>query len=147
MSQSYTAETSCPVAHDVYEKVKLQFGQCQFSPGFFDDFYADFTAQSPQIQAAFANTDMKAQKEALRSGLSILMMYAAGGNQYAEGKLDRIGTSHSRTGLNISPDLYKVWTDSLMRTVRKHVRNTDAETDAAWARILKFGADRIASHY
>ncbi len=147
MSSTCTADTSCPVAQDVYEKVKLQFGQCQCSPGFLDDFYVDFTAQSPVIQQAFANTDMAAQKEALRSGLSILMMYAGGGNRYAESKLDRIGASHSRSELSISPDLYSVWISSLIRTVKKHVPELDAATETAWARILKHGADRIASHY
>ena len=138
--------TPSPADFTAIKIVKKQFGETSIRPTFFDDFYADFTRQSPEIAAAFAKTDMKAQKEALRSGLSFLLMFAEG-NTFASRKLDGIGKSHSRTGLAIRPQLYPLWVGSLIRTVKKHQENFDATSEAAWKRVLQVGVDRITSWY
>ena len=129
-----------------YAIVKRQLNSCYSKPHFFDDFYADFTAQSPEIAAAFAKTDMQAQKDALRKGLSFLIMYAEGSG-VAGSKLDRLGGTHSRTGYNIRPQLYAVWIDSLVRTVKKYIPENDWAAEKAWRHILQLGVNRIQSWY
>ena len=126
--------------------VNRQYGVCSMKPEFFDDFYADFTSQSPEIRAFFAKTDMPAQKQALRSGLAFLIMYAAG-KPMAITKLEQLGKSHSRGGYNIRPDLYPLWMGALIRTVKKHTPDFDATSEKAWKRVLQKGVDQIVSWY
>ena len=135
-----------PADLEAHAIVKRQFGESTSNPSFFDDFYREFTHQSPEIAAAFAKTDMKSQKEALRSGLSFLIMYASG-NSFAVDKLDRLGKTHCRTGYNIKPTLYPIWINSLVRTVKKHVVGFDRTSEAAWRHVLQLGVNRIQSSY
>ena len=129
-----------------HEIVKRQFGMCCTQQDFFDDFYRDFTRQSPEILAAFAHTDMQQQKGVLQSGLTFLIMFASG-STYAGNKLDRLGQTHSRTGYNIRPQLYPLWVNSLVRTVQKHVVGFDRDAEQAWRRVLELGVNRIRSAY
>lgn len=131
---------------NAHKVVKQQFGEVSVHFGFFDDFYKDFTGQSPEIAAAFAKTDMKAQKIALRKGLAFLIMFAEG-DGFAIKTLDKLGQSHSRSQLNISPKLYPLWQEALIRTVRKHALRFDAASELAWRHILQLGVDRIKSAY
>lgn len=130
-----------------YALVKDEFSHCVVSPGFFDDFYREFTGKSAEIRAMFANTEMKAQKEALRAGLMFLIMYAEGKSSFAASKLDKIGATHRKTQLNVRPDLYPFWMQSLIATVRKHVPAFDETSHAAWRAVLQHGVNRIVSHY
>jgi hemoglobin-like flavoprotein len=142
-TRAYVPSTADLEAHDI---VKKQFGEGSANLSFFDDFYREFTRQSPEIAAAFAKTDMKSQKEALRSGLAFLIMYSAG-NSFANDKLDRLGKTHCRTGYNIQPKLYPLWIESLVRTVKKHVPNFDRASETAWRHVLQLGVNRIQSWY
>lgn len=147
MQATQAKELKPPVADlEAYEIVKRQFGICCSHSEFLDDFYRDFTSKSPDIQKAFANTDMRAQKEALKSGLTFLIMYASG-NTFAANKLDRLGQTHSRNGYNIRPQLYSIWIDSLLRTVQKHITGFDQVAEQAWRRVLQLGVKRIQSAY
>ena len=42
--------------------VMQSYGRCCASASFFDDFYRNFLASSPQIREKFTDTDMPAQK-------------------------------------------------------------------------------------
>lgn len=127
--------------------VKKQFAHCVTKPTFFDDFYAEFTGRSPEIRQMFAKTDMSAQKAALRSGLSFLIMFAEGNSAFAAAKLDRLGQSHRRTQLNVRPELYPLWLQSLIKTVERHLPDFDESSRKAWKEILQLGVDRMVSHY
>lgn len=145
-----TAVMTPPATHvdpAYYALVKDEFSRCVISPGFFDDFYREFTGKSPEIRTMFAHTEMKAQKEALRAGLMFLIMYAEGKSAFATTKLDKIGTTHRRTQLNVRPDLYPFWMQSLITTVSKHVPTFSPTSRAAWQAVLQHGVNRIVSHY
>ncbi len=137
-----------PVAlpRELFEPVNKQFGECLLSKTFLDDFYAEFTGRSAEVRAMFANTDMTAQKDALRGGLTFLMLYA-NANAFAADKLDRLGKTHARTGYNILPDMYPLWVDSLVKTVRKHSPGFTSEDESRWRKVLLHGIERIKSHY
>ena len=130
-----------------YALVKQQYSHCVISPGFFDDFYKVFTSKSPEIGKMFANTEMTAQKEALRAGLTFLIMFAEGRSNFAAEKLDKIGTTHRKTQLNVRPDMYPMWMSSLITTVKKHTPNFDDTSLKAWTAVLQYGVNRIVSHY
>lgn len=129
-----------------YQLVNQQYGVCTMKPGFFDDFYADFISQSPEIEALFSRVDMSDQKQALRSGLAYLIQFAAGKPTAAQ-KLEQLGKSHCRSGYNIRPDFYPVWIEALIRTVKKHSGKFDAKSEQAWRLVLQKGVDQIVSWY
>ncbi len=130
-----------------YARVKDEFSRCIIKPSFFDDFYQEFTAKSPVIGQMFAHTEMAAQKDALRAGLTFLIMYGEGKSNFAADKLDKIGTTHQRTRLNVRPDMYPMWIQSLIATVRKHVPTFDDTSRKSWEAVLQHGVNRIVSHY
>ena len=140
--------THVPTSNELesYQLVNSQYGECSSQPKFFDSFYAEFTGKSPEIATAFANTDMQAQKDALRNGLAFLIMYAKG-SATAGNKLDRLGGTHARTGYNIRPQLYPIWINALVSTVKKHIPGFDAASEAAWRKVLQLGVNRITSWY
>ncbi|MDP1799110.1 MAG: globin [Planctomycetaceae bacterium] len=136
-----------PVDPSHYALVKDEFGRCLIKPTFFEDFYKEFIGKSSEIGRMFANTEMSSQKEALRAGLTFLIMYAEGKSPFATEKLDKLGASHKRTRLNVRPDMYPLWIQSLIATVRKHVPTFNETSLKAWQTVLQNGVNRIVSHY
>lgn len=130
-----------------YAQVKDEYSRCLIKPTFFDDFYKEFTSKSPEIGKMFANTEMVAQKEALRAGLTFLIMYAEGKSPFATEKLDKLGASHKKSRINVRPDMYPMWMQSLIATVRKHVPTFNDASSKAWQAVLQHGVNRIVSHY
>jgi hemoglobin-like flavoprotein len=126
------------------DRVMQSYGRCCASSDFFDDFYQNFLASSPQIREKFANTDMTAQKQLLRQGILNLVLYARG---MPDTKLRALGCSHARDALDIRPELYDLWLDSLLRTIRIHDRAWDEQTGVAWREVLTKGINLIKSYY
>lgn len=125
-------------------RVMQSYGRCCASPSFFDDFYKTFLNSSPAIREKFVKTDMAAQKHLLRAGILNLVLFARG---MPDTKLRALGESHSRTGFNILPELYDIWLDSLLQTVRQHDPELEPADLVAWKETLGKGIDVIKSHY
>lgn len=126
------------------DRVMQSYGRCCRSEHFFDDFYVNFRATSPVIRDMFVNTDMDAQKHLLRAGILNLVLYARG---MPDTKLKALGQSHSRTGMNIHPDLYDLWLKALLQTVIEHDPEVGPEDRKAWLNVLNKGIDVIKSYY
>ena len=124
--------------------VMQSYGRCCASDGFFDSFYQNFLASSPQIRDRFANTDMPAQKLLLRQGILNLVMYARG---MPDTKLRALGESHSRERLDIRPELYDLWLDALLLTISEHDKECDADVRQAWREVLNKGIAVIKAGY
>jgi hemoglobin-like flavoprotein len=129
------------------DDVAQSYGRCCNSEGFFDDFYDAFLKSSPKIAPMFAKTDMAKQKQLLRSGISMLLMYSKGGNIISEKTMERLGASHSRNGYNVTPDLYPFWVKSLLETIKKHDKKFSPELEAAWKQELNKGISYLCSKY
>lgn len=125
-------------------RVMQSYGRCCASPSFFDDFYKTFLNSSPAIREKFVKTDMAAQKHLLRAGILNLVLFARG---MPDTKLRALGESHSRTGFNIRPELYDIWLDSLLQTIRQHDPELEPADLVAWQETLGKGIDVIKSHY
>lgn len=125
-------------------RVMQSYGRCCASPSFFDDFYKTFLNSSPAIREKFVKTDMAAQKHLLRAGILNLVLFARG---MPDTKLRALGESHSRTGFNIRPELYDIWLDSLLQTIRQHDPELEPADLLAWQETLGKGIDVIKSHY
>jgi hemoglobin-like flavoprotein len=126
------------------DRVMQSYGRCCASPTFFDDFYQQFLASSPKIREKFTGTDMPAQKQLLRQGILNLVMFARG---MPDGKLRALGNSHSREGFDIRPELYDLWTQSLLETIGRHDQQFAEPLRRDWREVLNKGIEVIKSHY
>lgn len=139
-------QTLAAVDKETLALVQSRYGYCCTQPTFFEDFYKDFVAQSAEIRNLFKNTDMLKQKAALRQGVAFLIMYA-GGNALAEGKISELTRTHNRSGYAIRPDMYKVWLEAFLRTVKKHDPKHDANHDKAWRTVLTQGIETMKAGF
>lgn len=94
----------------------------------------------------FSRVDMQKQNELIRQGVERLIDFAAG-SETAQQELGRLGESHGRSGLNIAPELYSVWVNTLMDTVRTHDSEADDNVEAAWRLTLRRGIELMTSLY
>ena len=130
----------------VMDKVNRSYGQCCTSKGFFDDFYNNFLASSPEIAGMFAGTEMTRQKQLLRAGIGHLIM-AYRGQPMSKMKLEKIAVSHNAAHMNIKPALYPLWKKALLTTIAKHDPEFDEEIRKAWLKVLDKGISDIIARY
>lgn len=124
--------------------VMQSYGRCCRSETFFNTFYRIFLASSPEMRAKFANTNMQAQQLLLRQGIMNIVLYARG---MPDTKLQALGCSHSRKAMDIRPELYTLWTDSLLQTIREHDSEADTHTINAWFEVINKGIAVILKQY
>ncbi len=127
-------------------EVKESYSRCCVNPKFFDLFYANFLASHSTIAPMFAKTDMAKQKSLLRQGVSMMFMHLAGNGVGTTG-IDRIGESHSKKKMNIYPNLYDYWINSLVKSVKACDEKLTPAIEAEWRKTLRAGVDRIVSFY
>ncbi len=127
--------------------VSNSYGRCLRKSNFYDRFYEIFMATDPRIAPMFANTDFKKQKELIKQGVNMTLMFGVGNNPTAEHVIERISKSHSASELNVSPDLYRFWLDSLMKTVAEFDPEFSAELEKAWRLQLAPAIERIKAGY
>ena len=120
--------------------------RCWEQASFFDEFYALFMENSPEVKSLFKNTDFKKQKTLLRVGLSYLISYAQG-DESVKKKIEELGMLHGRHKLNISPAWYPIWVNSLMEVVSKHDAYFNHELEQSWRKTLQKGIDLMVSKY
>lgn len=126
--------------------VRQSFGRCTLSDQFLVTFYEILTGSLDEIRIQFAHTDMPRQRRLLKEGLIYLISYPTG-NEFARKRVTELGISHSRAQLNVRPEFYQIWADSLMQAIERHDSNYDAALDAAWRRILAPGIAAMMALY
>ena len=127
-------------------KVRESYGRCVLSDTFFEDFYDSFMGSSSEIRAYFSKTDMAKQRSLLREGISFMLLYAG---QKSSGKIaiEHIGKIHDNEHINVRPELYPLWVESLLKCVEKHDKYFDEEVRAAWKEILEPGINHFKDVY
>lgn len=130
--------------------VQQSFGRCLLNttlgPSFLDAFYEEFLASDPRVKLLFARTDMGKQKELLRQGLVMLIMYGKGSG-LAQSAVKQLAVKHDREHLNIKPELYRVWVRSLLSCVQKYDQKFDDSLDKLWNEILDHGIRAMKDAY
>lgn len=119
---------------------------CQHGPVIFDTFYATLADHVPGVGAMFANTDMQKQNELIRDGIATLIDYACG-DEAAEVELRRLGILHSRSQLNVTPDMYPGWVNALMGVVAEYDPQRSDAVEAGWREVLAPGISVMISKY
>lgn len=131
--------------NDINE-VNSSYGRCKLSKGFLDTFYDILLASSPDIEHRFRDTDFPRQQKALKRGLTFLIMFSQG-SEVAAAKLDQIGEIHDGIHFDIRPDLYPLWTESLMQAIARHDSKFNAGLEKKWRKCLAPGLRYLASKY
>jgi hemoglobin-like flavoprotein len=120
--------------------------RCDTNPGFLDRFYQTFLASSPKVKEKFVNTDFVRQKRALRASLHLMLVAASeedGPRKYLAG----LAARHGRSQLDIGAELYDLWLDSLLTTVKASDPEFSSEVEAAWESVMTVGIQYLLSHY
>ncbi len=130
-------------SHDV---VQTSFDRCLATGDFFQTFYDIFLATSPEITSKFAQTDFNKQKNLIKA--SVAMMIRLGtGNANARRILEKVGNTHSRQALDIRPELYDLWLDSLCEAIQRHDPDYSAELEALWRENMQEGIKLVTDRY
>ncbi len=130
-------------SHDV---VQTSFDRCLATGDFFQTFYDIFLATSPESTSKFAQTDFNKQKNLIKA--SVAMMIRLGtGNANARRILEKVGNTHSRQALDIRPELYDLWLDSLCEAIQRHDPDYSAELEALWRENMQEGIKLVTARY
>jgi hemoglobin-like flavoprotein len=109
-------------------------------------FYEQFLASSELVRAKFNGTDMAKQKRHLMASLH-MMILASSGDDAAELYLSRIAKDHSKDNLDIKPEMYSLWLESLLLAVKETDPEWNEEIEAAWGAIMSYGIEFMKNHY
>ena len=112
---------------------------------FFEAFYESFVGNSPEAAEKFRNVDMQKQREHLRKSLDHMVYFSI--DRQAGDEMSRIARAHSRSGNDIHPELYLLWLDSLVSTVRAYDPDFNDEVEIAWRVVLAPGISYMQLQY
>jgi hemoglobin-like flavoprotein len=128
-------------------QVKASYERCSaLGNEFFDSFYANLVDWETAIGQMFAETDMQKQNELIEAGIVSLIAYAEG-NADAERRIRELGKSHSRHFLNVPPEFYPLWVESLLQALREHDQEFNEELALEWRSVLAPGIALMISFY
>ena len=120
--------------------------RCTRHPRFLDRFYGLFMASSGEVAQKFIHTDFKKQKRALRTSLYMMMLVTEGKGEW-DVHVERIARRHSRSELDVKPELYGLWLDCLIQAVKEFDPTFNRETESAWRGIMRPGIEFMRSKY
>jgi hemoglobin-like flavoprotein len=112
-------------------------GEGAYSPVFTERFYTGFLATSNEVAQRFAHTDMGQQKTMLHDSLLLLVDFNQ--NRRLSPQMARLAEVHSREGQDITADLYTLWLNALVNTVKEFDGDFNDEIELAWRLTLAPG--------
>lgn len=122
-------------------------GEGAYNPTFTDRFYAHFLATSDEIARRFAHTHMGQQKTMLHDSLLLLVDFNH--NRRLSPQMAKLAQVHSRERQDIPEELYALWLEALMTTVKELDSDFSDRVELAWRltlapgiAYLQFGYDR-----
>lgn len=124
------------------EHVVASYGRCCLQPEFFDRFYEIFLGIHPSIKPMFAHTNFAKQKALLREGVAMMLMHLEG-KSVGTLSLNRIANIHHARRMNITPQLYEYWVNSLIATVKEYDRDCTPSLETEWRKALHEGVHYI----
>ncbi len=113
--------------------------------GFFEEFYRRFIASDPRVAALFKSSDLPRQQRMLERSLYRLLVFYA--SNYADEHLEEIALKHSKLVLNITPDLYDLWLEVLIETVKDFDPIYDENIELSWRLVVSSGITYMKFKY
>jgi hemoglobin-like flavoprotein len=130
--------------------IQQSFGRCllnqSLEKSFLDAFYEEFLASDPRIKPMFLKTDMEKQRNLLRQGLSMLIMYGTG-SALAKSAVEQLASKHDRKHLAIDPGMYRLWMKSLLACIKRYDQKYDDSLNDIWTEVLNLGIDVMKEAY
>jgi hemoglobin-like flavoprotein len=112
---------------------------------FFSKFYNTFLAASPIVKQKFQNTDMTNQKLMLKKSFYQMLNFFV--NKIATDYMTKIADLHSKKDRDISPELYDLWLESLVSTVKELDPKYNHDVGLAWKMIMGIGITYMKDYY
>ncbi len=133
---------------DLVETFRASLKRCLTAPDFLLDFYGLFMGSSDEVRVKFEKTDFKRQTRVLADSLWAMAVAAQGkAGSPAWGDLPRLAELHSRSRLDIRPELYDKWLECLLDAARRHDPSFTPEVETAWRETLAVGIALMRSRY
>lgn len=119
------------------ESFKRALGNSSYNRDFIGRFYEIFLSKSDRIAEHFKNTDMSAQKTMLHDSLHLMVEFYSSRktNKYME----RVAKVHNHAHRDIPTDMYEVWLDSLIESVKEFDVEFDDHVELSWRLVLAPG--------
>ena len=121
--------------------------RCLVDPDFLDIFYGNFLGSSPKVREKFAGTDFERQKQALRASFDTMLKAARDEEGGPETHLGPLADRHGARQLRIGAELYDLWLDSLLKTVKACDPGWSGEVEQAWEAVMLVGIRYLCTHY
>jgi hemoglobin-like flavoprotein len=121
--------------------------RCTATKGFLESFYKRFLASSPKVREKFALTDFVRQRRALRASLHYMLLAAQNEEKDPDKYLKDLAELHSRRVYNVGSELYDLWLDSLLATVKECDPQYTPEVEQAWESVMMVGIHYMLKHY
>jgi len=131
----------------ILETFDRSLARCVATGKFVDLFYERFLAASPRVQAKFEGTDFERQKRALRASLHMMLLAAQDEADRLDHHLGFLARRHGSSQLDIGPEMYELWLDSLLATVREIDPECGPEVEDAWKQVMRIGIRYMIDHY
>jgi hemoglobin-like flavoprotein len=128
-------------------QVEESLRRCNTDPGFLDRFYERFLTSSSKVREKFAGTDFVRQKRMLQASLQLLLVAAQDDGKRPTPYLDAVAARHSASQMAIGAELYDLWLDSLLSTVREVDPGWNAEVEDAWERVMTIGIAYLVTRF
>ncbi len=128
-------------------KFEESLARCSADPDVLDIFYGNFLGSSPKVREKFAGTDFERQKAALRASFDTMLKAARDEENGPETWLGPLAERHGSRQLRIGAELYDLWLDSLMKTVKACDPGWSAEVEKAWESVMGVGISYLCQHY
>ncbi len=110
---------------------------------FFNRFYDNLISSNPEIAGLFSNTDMDRQYKMLMQSMTYITSFTEENESKEE--LSRIAEFHSKDNLSLSTDMYGLWLESLIKTVKEYDPEFNSQVEAAWRKIMLPGLEHMKS--
>ncbi len=131
---------------DVTEIFHDSLERCGPASKFLGRFYVIFKASSKDVAQKFVGTDFTTQIRILKTSFYMAMLAA---DQPADTQcyLQRIAESHNRDHLDIKPEFYDLWLESLIQAVQEFDVDYDETVGSAWRQMMTPAIEYLKSKY
>jgi hemoglobin-like flavoprotein len=131
----------------ILEQFEDSLRRCNADPDFLDRFYERFLKSSPKVREKFLGTDFIRQKRMLQASLQLLLVAAQDDGKHDTPYLDEVAARHSASQMAIGAELYDLWLDSLLVTVREVDPLWSDEVAQAWEAVMTVGITYLVSRF
>ncbi len=122
---------------EIFLTVKESYMRCLGEGDFVGHFYELFLNADPEIEEMFKQTNFDIQRLLLRKAIMAILMYY-GGDRAGRHKMAHLQETHNPRHMNIKPQHYEKFMESLQQTVRNLDTEYDQQVDEAWAEVISF---------